>query len=137
MGSGRHLGQISAELMITVSAMIALLLAMYIVNDSLRATWDGQKERLEASTAANQVALAINRAVAGGDGTVVTFNNMASASIANITIINQRAVLAETYRGMGSSTPIITNNTNISGLVPMNREIAVRNIGGVITISES
>ena len=123
--------------MITVSSMMTLLLVMYLVNDSLRTTWDAQKESLEASTAANQVALAINRAVAGGDGTVVSFNNMAGTSIANMSISPPRSVRAETYQGMWSSTPIITNNTNVSGLMPMNKEIVVRNIGGIITISES
>ena len=135
MGSRMHPGQISAELMITVSAMMTLLLVMYLVNDSLRLTWDSQKERLEASTAANQVALAINRAVAGGDGTVVSFNNKVSASIANMTI-SSRSVHADTNHGMGSSTPIVTNNTAVSGVIPLNREIAVRNTGGVITVSE-
>ena len=147
MGSRRQMGQISAELMITVSSMMVLLLVMYLVNDMLRFTWAGQREILEASTASNQVALAINRAVAGGDGTVISFNNKVSASISKITISPPRAVRAETNRStvsingtnqsMASSTPIITNNTNISGSIPMNREIVVRNIGGVITVSES
>ena len=137
MGSRTHFGQISAELMITVSSMMFLLLAIYIVNDSLRMTWEAQKERLEASTAANQVALAINRAVAGGDGTMISFGNMVSTSISNMSISPPRAVRAETHRGMASSTPIVTNNTNISVTIPLNREIVVRNIGGVITISES
>ena len=122
--------------MITVSAMMTLLLVMYLVNDTLRLTWAGQKETLDASTASNQVALAINRAVAGGDGTVIAFNNRVSASIARMTI-SSRAVRADTSQGMASSTPIITNNTNVSGSIPLNREIVVRNIGGVITVSVS
>lgn len=137
MGSQRQVGQISAELMITVSSMMALLLVMYLVNDTLRFTWEGQKERLEASTAANQVALAINRAVAGGDGTVISFRNSVSTSIANVTISPPRAVRAETLRGLWSSTPIITNSTNVSGTIPIDRDIVVRNVGGVITVSES
>ena len=136
MDSRRHLGQISAELMITVSAMMTLLLVMYLVNDTLRLTWAGQKETLDASTASNQVALAINRAVAGGDGTVIAFNNRVSASIARMTI-SSRAVRADTGQSMASSTPIITNNTNVSGNIPLNREIVVRNIGGIITVSVS
>ena len=137
MGFRTHFGQISAELMVTVSAMMFLLLVMYLVNDSLRLTWAGQKESLEASTAANQVALAINRAVAGGDGTVISFNNMVSTSIVNITISPPRAVRAETYRGMASSTPIITNNTNVTVFIPINKGVVVRNTGGVITVTES
>jgi len=136
MGPKTHSGQISAELMVTVSSMIVLLLVMYLVNDSLRFTWEGQKQRLEASTAANQVALAINRAAAGGDGTVISFNNYVGTNVANMTISPPRAVRAETYQGMASSTPIITNNTNISGVIPINMEVVVQNTGGVITISE-
>ena len=122
--------------MITLSSMMVMLLVIYIVNDSLRLTWAGQKEMLEASAAADQVTLAINRAVAGGDGTIILFNNKVGASIANMTV-SERAVRAETYRGMASSTPIITNNTNVMGAIPLNKEIVVRNIGGVITVSES
>lgn len=123
--------------MVTVSAMVALLLVMYIVNDSLRLTWAAQKERLEASTAANQAALAINRAVAGGDGAVISFGNMVGTSISSMTISPPRAVRADTKSGMASSTPIITNNTNIPGNISLNRQIVVRNIGGVITITDS
>ena len=136
MGARTHFGQVSAELMVTLSSMIVILIVMYLVNDSLRLGWAGRKEVLEASTAANQVSLAINRAVAGGDGTIISFNNKVGASIANMTI-SKREVRAETSRGMESSTPIITNNTNVPGLIPLNREIVVRNIGGVITVSES
>jgi hypothetical protein len=137
MGASRLRGQISAELMVTVSAMMLLLIVIYLVNGTLQSIWDNQKGRLEASTAANQVALAINRAVAGGDGTQVKFNNAVGASIANITISPPRAVKAVTYGGMASSTPIITNNTNISAPIPMNREIVVRNNRGTITVAVS
>jgi len=132
---GRNAGQISAELMITVSAMVLLLLVMSIVNGTLQSTWNGQKERLEASTAANQVALAINRAVAGGGGTQIKFNNYVGGGIMNITIAPPRAVSAVTWNNISSSTPIITNNTNITGGILMNQEIVVRNDGGVITIA--
>ncbi|MFA6214580.1 MAG: hypothetical protein WC717_04860 [Candidatus Micrarchaeia archaeon] len=128
-------GQISAELMVTVSSMVLLLLVIYIVNDSVRFTWAGQKETLEASTAANQVALAINRAAAGGDGTQVKFNNFVGDNIENITISPPRAVRAATTNGFWSSTPIITNSTNVSGTIPINQELVVRNINGVITVA--
>jgi len=134
---GRGLGQISAELMVTVSAMVLLLLVMYIVNQSLQSTWNGEKQVLEASSAANQAALAINRAAAGGDGTQVRLNNYVGGSIANVTVSPPRAVTAFTWNGYSSSTPIVTNNTDIPGNITINREIVVRNTGGRITIAAS
>ena len=134
---GNRLGQISAELMVTVSAMVLLLLVMYLVNQSLQQTWDGEKQVLEASSAANQVAIAINRAVAGGDGTQVRLNNFVGGSIANVTISPPRAVTAFTWNGYSSSTPIVTNNTNITGNITINQEIVVGNTGGTITIAAS
>jgi len=123
--------------MVTVSAMVLLLLVMYLVNQSLQQTWDGEKQVLEASSAANQVALAINRASAGGDGTQIRLNNFVGGDIANVTVSPPRAVTAYTWNGFSSSTPIVTNNTNISGNITINREIVVRNIGGTITIAAS
>ena len=111
--------------MVTVSMMVLLLLVMLIVNESLRATWVGQQEKLEASSAANQVALAINRAVAGGDGSQIKFNNRVGSHVANVTIAPPRAVLAMTQNSW-SSTPIITNNTDIPGAIPINQELVVQ-----------
>jgi hypothetical protein len=131
---GWRKGQISAELIVTMSAMIFLLMAIFLVNDTLEGTWAAQKETLEASTATNQVALAINRAVAGGDGTQITFNNYVGGRIANITVSPPRAVRAVTVNGLSASTPIITNNTNIPGAIPINRDVVVRNTAGAISI---
>ena len=128
-------GQISAELMVTVSAMVLLLLVMSLVNESLRSTWTGQQQTLEASSAANQVALAINRAVAGGDGSQIKFNNRVGSHVANITISPPRAVRATTNNSIWSSTSIITNNTDINGTIPINQELVVRNINGTITVA--
>ena len=121
--------------MVTVSAMVLLLLVIAIVNESLRSTWAGQQEQLEASSAANQVALAINRAVAGGAGSQIKFNNHVGSHVVNITVSPPRAVRATTNNSIWSSTPIITNNTNISGAIPINQELVVRNINGTITVA--
>jgi hypothetical protein len=122
--------------MVTVSAMVILLMAMYIVNNMLSSTWDYQKQGLEASSAANQMALAINRAVAGGNGTQIKFNNHVGASVVNVTINPPRTVSANTTDGLWSSTPIITNSTSASGPLPINREVVVRNVDGVIFVAE-
>jgi len=55
-------GQVSVELIIITSVMAALLLLMLMVNNSLQQSWGVQKQVLEATAAANQVAIAMNRA---------------------------------------------------------------------------
>ena len=130
-------GQVSAELMVTISAMIILLMAMYLADQTIESSWNGEKDIMLASTASNQVALAINRVAAGGNGTQMVFNNYVGGSIANITINPPRAVRATTINGRWSTTAIITNNTNISGTIPINQDVVVKNTGGVITIEAS
>jgi hypothetical protein len=126
--------QISAELIVTISAMVFLLMAIFLVNNNLESTWEGQKQVLEASTAANQAALAINRAVAGGNGTSIAFTNFVGGNIANVTYSNPRAVMATTKNGQSASTPIVTNNTNIT-TIPINQDIVVHNDNGLISVS--
>jgi len=130
-------GQISAELMVTISAMVLLLMAMYLADQTIESSWSGEKDIMLASTASNQVALAINRVAAGGSGTQMVFNNYVGGSVANITISPPRAVRATTTSGRWSTTAIITNNTNISGTIPINQDVVVKNTGGVITIEAS
>ncbi len=130
-------GQVSAELMVTISAMIILLMAMYLADQTIESSWNGEKDIMLASTASNQVALAINRVAAGGNGTQMVFNNYVGGSIANITVNPPRAVRATTINGRWSTTAIITNNTNISGTIPINQDVVVKNTGGVITIEAS
>ena len=136
--------------MVTISAMLILFMVMYLADQTIEFAWGGQKEMLLASTASNQVALAINRVAAGGDGAQMEFNNYVGGNntIANITIdfvgdngsnitIKPRAVRATTRNGRWSTTPIITNNTNVSGVIPMNQNVVVKNTNGVITIEAS
>ena len=141
-------GQISAELMVTISAMLILFMAMYFADQTIESAWNGQKELMLASTASNQMALAINRVAAGGNGTQIVFNNYVGGSVANVTInyadgsvanvsIRPRAVRATTLKGMWATTPIITNNTNVTGAIPINQDVVVKNTNGVITIEAS
>ncbi len=114
--------------------MIGLLLAMFLVNENLRSGWEEQKESLEASIAANQLAIAINKAVAGGNGTAVTFANAVGADVTNMSIYDWRSVRAYYIAGGYSSAPLVTNNTNVTGAIPINQGIIIRNIEGQITV---
>ena len=126
--------QLSVEMVIIAAVMIGLLLAMFLVNENLRSGWEGQKESLEASTAANQLAIAINKAVAGGNGTSITFANLVGADVTNMSIYDSRSVRAHYIAGSYSSAPLVTNNTNVTGDIPINQGIIIRNIDGKITI---
>lgn len=133
-GAGMKKAQMSVELVITVAIMVSLLIVMYIVNDSLRGAWESQQQRLQASAATNQVAMAINAAAAGGDGTQVRFTNSVGPDVRNMSIYMSRAVEAYAASGISYSTPIVTNNTNMPGTIPINQEVAVVNTNGVITV---
>jgi len=138
--------------MVTISAMLILFMVMYLADQTIEFAWGGQKEQLLASTASNQVALAINRVAASGSGAQMEFNNYVGSNdtIANITIsyadgsgvmVNgtspPRVVRTTTHNGRWATTPIITNNTNITGVIPINQDVVVKNTNGVITIEAS
>ena len=126
----------SVELVITVGIMVSLLIVMFIVISSLASQWGSQKHGLEASAAANQVAMAINMAAAGGDGTQVKFTNSVGMDVTNMSIHMSRSVQAYcNSSGVSYSTPIVTNNTDVANnAIPINREIAVTNTNGTISI---
>ncbi len=127
-------GQVSVEMVIVSAIMVSLLLAMLLINSNLRASWDEQKQSLEATAAASQVAMAANRAAAGGDGTRISFVNSVGADVTRIIVFDNRAVRAYYSRGGYASIPLVTNNTNITGNVSLNQQIAVYNIGGTVFI---
>lgn len=127
-------GQLSVEMVIIAAVMVGLLLSMFLVNENLRSGWEGQKESLEASTAANQLAIAINKAVAGGNGTAIAFSNIVGTDVTNMSVYDMRSVRAYYLSGGYYSAPLVTNNTNVTGAIPLNQGIIVRNIEGQITV---
>ena len=127
-------GQVSVELIITTSVMAALLLLMLMVNNSLQQSWGVQKQVLEATAAANQVAIAMNRAAAGGDGTTVSFMNTVSPDVTSIQIFDKRTVRAYYAEGGYASAALVTNDTNVSGSVPINTQVIVSNNGNTINL---
>ena len=128
----RH-GQVSLEIVATAAVMLVLLFTMLLVNQHLQAIWEVQKEQLEASAAANQLAIAINRAAAGGNSTRVLLFNSAGPDVANISTYEGKSVRAYFVQGGFYAVPIVTSDTNISA-VPLNQEIAVVNANGTISV---
>jgi hypothetical protein len=126
-------GQISVEMVILASVMVGLLLVIFLVNDHLNTSWEQLKQNMEASSAAGQVALAINRAASSGNGTQVAFLNRVGPDVTRVEIFNQRSVRAHYLAGGFASAALVTNNTNFSGDIPVNQLVVVRNIGGTIS----
>ena len=131
------IGQLSVEMVVISAAMIMLLLAIYLLNNDLQLAWSEQKGSLDASNAANGLALAMNKAAAGGNGTIVAFPNLVGPEVTSMSIYNLRVVRAYHSSGGFSSAPLVTNKTNVSGSIPLNQELFVRNSEGWISVGVS
>jgi hypothetical protein len=127
-------GQLTVEMVVIAAIMIGLLVGMFLVNEYLSTSWEAQKESFEASSAASGLAMAINRAAAGGDGTIITRWNRVGTDIVNMSIYDHRSVRAYYFAGSYSSAPLITNNTNVAGAIPINQMLLIKNRNGTITI---
>jgi uncharacterized protein (UPF0333 family) len=127
-------GQLSVEMVIIAGVMMLMLFTIYFANQHLRAAWETQKQRLQAGAAANQLAIAINRAAAGGNSTKVFFTNRVGQDVVNVTIYGGRSVRAYFAQGGFYSVSLVTNNTNVSGPVPLNRGIIVANSNDTIRV---
>jgi len=127
-------GQLSVEIVIIAGVMMMVLFAVVFVNDHLRSAWELQKQKLQASAAVSQVAIAINRAAAGGNTTRIVFDNVVGSSITNMSLYGGRSLRAYYVLGGFYSVPLVTNQTSAIGGIPLNREITVENIGGTISI---
>jgi len=134
-GMAREKGHLSVEIVVIAGVMMMVLFTIFYVNQHLQAAWAVQKQKLEASAAANQIAIAINRAAAGGNTTRIAFNNHVGADVVNITVYGGRSVRAYYSEGGFYSVPLVTNQTNISGAIPLNTEIMVENKNGLVSIS--
>ena len=132
---GAQKGQISIEIVVIAGVMMAVLFTIFFVNRHLEDSWGVQKQRLEAGAAADQAALAINRAAAWGDSARILYHNAAGPDVTNISVYAGRSLRAYYREGGFYSVPLATNQTNISS-VPLNRDIVVENRNGTITISE-
>ena len=125
------------ELIVVVSVMVGLLLAMYMANNFLSVSWETQRQALQASTATEQVALAINRAVAAGNSTTIVMKNYVGPDITNMTVYDGRSVRAYYIQGGYSSSALITNLAVVTNsAIPLNRDIAIINRGGTIYVEE-
>ncbi|MFA6489276.1 MAG: hypothetical protein WCT52_01195, partial [Candidatus Micrarchaeia archaeon] len=133
MPGGR--GQVSVELVIITSVMVGLLLVMLLVNNSLQTSWNSERQILEATSAASQVALAINRAAAGGDGTTISFINTVSPDVTRMEVFDRRTVRAYYKIGGYASSALVTNSTNISGNISLNTQLIIANTNGTITLT--
>ncbi len=127
-------GQLSVEMVIIAGVMMFMLLAIYMVNQHLRSAWETQKQWLEAGAAANQLAIAVNRAAAGGNSTTISFINSVGQDVTNMTIYEGRSVRAYFSQGGFYSVSLVTNRTNAQHGIPLNRGIIVVNNNDTVSI---
>ncbi|MCX8195243.1 MAG: hypothetical protein N3G22_04025 [Candidatus Micrarchaeota archaeon] len=125
--------QLSVELVAIASIMIGLLIALFIISDGLRISWNQQRQSMEAGRVANQVALAVNRALAGGNGTTIRFFNNAPADIINVSV-RGRTVRAYYEAGRYSSAGMATVPVLVGSSIPLNQEIICRNYNDTVYI---
>ena len=131
---GFHKGQVSVEIVIMAGIMMVVLFTVFFVNQHLEGMWAVQKQRLEASAAANQLAAAINQAAAGGNGTRVAFSNSVGPDVTNLTVYGGRSVRAYYAYGGFYSVSLVTNQTNITGPVQLNAEVTLLNQNGTVGV---
>ncbi|MEM4348092.1 MAG: hypothetical protein QXN37_00800 [Candidatus Anstonellaceae archaeon] len=128
-------GQLSVELVVIAAVMAFILFIIYIANQNLQALWERQKQLLEAGSVANKLALAINRAAAGGNSTKIFLSTTASENIVDISVKGQFVTVRYSANGL-YSVPLTTNMTQSSS-VPLNTQIIIENRDNVIYIYEA
>jgi hypothetical protein len=128
--------QVSIELVMMAAMALGILLVIYLSNNMVSSSWENEKQRIEASFAADRMALSIGRAVAGGDGTVVRFFNRVGPDIVGFNLTYNRSISVRTVGGLRHSAPLVTSNISAPGGIPANAEITITNSNGQITIRE-
>jgi hypothetical protein len=129
--------QMSLELAVMASVMLLLLLAVLIANDSFASSWERQKQKLQASAAADRLSAQIDRAAAFGNGTAISYFNKVGKDVSNMSISEGRSVLVYTVSDVSASATPFPLNVSAPGGIPLNEELMIRNANGVITISTS
>ena len=91
--------------------MLMFLLISMLINNSLETQSRETRQQLQASAAANQLALAINRVAAAGDGTQISFFNTAGPDVVSMDIFVGRSLQAGYSAGGYVTVPLSTNKT--------------------------
>ena len=129
-------GQIAPEAVLIAGVMLFLLLATYAISVHLSRQWDGERQRLQASVAANNLARAINLVAAGGHGTSLYYFKSAGPDVANMGIYHLRSLRANYTAGGFASVPLVTNETNTGGSsIPLNAYLWLNNTNGRVYIA--
>ena len=61
-------------------------------------------------------------------------DNSVGTDVSNMSVYMSRSVQAYASSGVSYSTPIVTNDTNVSGAIPLDSDIVVSNNNGIISI---
>ena len=126
--------QVSVELVMVTTMALGILLVIYISNNMISSSWENEKQKIEASFAADRVSLQVARAVAGGDGTSVRFFNRVGNDVSRVELLYNRSISATTMSNLKHSSPLVTSDVEAPGGIPINSEIKITNSNGHITI---
>ena len=133
MKTGKN-AQVSIELVMVATMALGILLVIYIANNMISSSWENEKQKIEASFAADRIALQVGRAVAGGDGTTVRFFNRVGNDVSGISLLYNRSISATTVSNLRYSAPLVTSDVEAPGGIPLNAEIRITNSNGRISI---
>jgi hypothetical protein len=128
--------QVSIELVMMAAMALGILLVIYLSNNMAASSWESEKQKIEATFAADRLALSVGRAVAGGDGTTIRYFNRVGPDIVGFSLTYNRSISVRTISNLTHSAPLVTSNITAPGGIPMNAEIAITNSNGQITIRE-
>lgn len=132
----KKLGQVAPEAVMIAGVMVFLLLAMYVVSVHLTEQWGVEKQRMQATAAANSLAQAVNSVAAAGNGSSMPYFNAAGPDVANMTIYQLRSLRAYYREGGFVSVGLVTNRTSISSSgIPLNVDLWLNNTNGIVYIA--
>ncbi|MCX6772553.1 MAG: hypothetical protein NTV88_02165 [Candidatus Micrarchaeota archaeon] len=133
--SGKR-AQIAPEAVLIAAVMMFLLLAMFIVSVHLSSQWDVEKQRLQASSAGNSLARAINSIAAGGNGASVYYFNSVGPDVANMSIYQGRSLRVYYKEGGYETVALVTSNTGSdAATIPLNSELWITDTEGFVYIA--
>jgi len=127
--------QLIPESVVVIALLMFVLMMVLIANKQFEFQSAQLQQQLQASTAATQMASAINKVAAAGDGAQVSFYNSVGPSVTSMQFFGGRSLQASYAAGGYVSVPLVTNKTsNISGAISINRQVIVKNSNGTVYI---
>lgn len=108
---GKSRAQLLPESVVVIAMLMLVLLMVLIANRQLESQSIRLQQQLQASTAATQMAMAINKVSSGGEGAQMSFFNSAGPSVTSMQLFDGRSLRVHYASGGHVSMPLVTNRT--------------------------